>query len=570
MAVLGDGHEWSDIMTGPTALLNNRTGRLIRRVAVVPRPSQGLPQANRAARPSTGPAAVPPTSSSAPTATANATGRPTRFAWTVTIPVIVVGMFLSGLNSNIVNSALPAMAKQLDASTVDIQWVKTSYYLALAVAVVGSGWLGDRIGLRRLYVISLGLLAVTAALCGTAQDLDSLLLFRMLQAIPGGIVPIVCISLVIRLTPPRRLGPAIGLYGAGAISAPALSPLFSGFFTEDLDWRLVFYASIPVALLGIIAAMIVLPADVPHLHRPFDLPGFVLASVGLPALILALAKGQEWHWDSYRILMLLAVAVDALAAFVLVELNSSAPLVNVRIFLQRPFVLALVLMQLLYTALVALVSYVPSFLQQDQRLTPAYTGTVMLGPALVWITAVLLSGWAYGRFGARRPALLGFTLITAGALLLSRLNVDLPRPQLILASCVLSAGIGIGMIPIMAATVAGLPASMIGTAMMVRTIVQRVTATFGLYLISAVTTANNAQLAADRSALYLTGAQTDPRILQMQQHNPQALVALWQTVTTRVSAQGYANAFLIVAAISVAGALIALIRTWDRAPQSAN
>lgn len=554
-------------MTGPTALRTNRTASPIRRLAVITQPGQSLPHTDPTAGPSTGPGTVPAAPSSAPTATAE--GRSTRFTWAVNVPVIVVGMFLSGLNSNIVNSALPAMAKQLDASTHDIQWVKTAYYLALAVTVVGSGWLGERIGLRRLYVISLGLLAVTAALCGAATDLDSLLLFRMLQAIPGGILPIVCISLVMRLTPRHRLGPAIGLYGAGAISAPALSPLFSGFFTEDLDWRLVFYASIPLAVLGIVAAMIVLPADVRDVHRPFDVPGFLLASIGLPALVLALAKGQEWHWDSYRILLLLAVAVDALAAFVLVELNSSAPLVNVRIFLRRPFVLALVLMQLLYTGLVALVAYVPAFLQQDQRLTPAYAGTVMLVPALLWITAVLLSGWAYGRFGARRPAVLGFVLIAIGALLLSRLNVDLPRPQVVLASSVLSAGLGIGMIPVMAASVAGLPASMIATAMMVRTVVQRVTATFGLYLIGALTTANNAQLAADRSALYLTGAQADPRILQMQQHNPQALVALWQTVTAQVSAQGYANAFLIVAAISVVGALLALIRTWDRAPQPA-
>jgi EmrB/QacA subfamily drug resistance transporter len=551
-------------MTGPTTLQTDRTRTPIRRLAVIPQPAPAPPQAAPSARPST----VPPTPASSPAA--SATSGSARFAWTVTIPVIVVGMFLSGLNSNIVNSALPAMAKQLDASTHDIQWVRTAYYLALAVGVVASGWLADRIGLRRLYVISLGLLAVTAALCGIAQDLDSLLVFRMLQAIPGGIMPVVCISLVMRLTPPRRLGPAISLYGAGAISAPALSPLFSGFFTEDLDWRLVFYASIPVALVGIVAAMIVLPVDVPGPHRPFDLPGFLLASTGLPALILALVKGQEWHWDSYRILLLLAFAVDALAAFVLVELNSPAPLVNVRIFLQRPFVLALVLMQLLYTGLVALVSYLPAFLQQDQRLTPAYAGTVMLAPAVVWLTAVLLSGWAYGRFGARRPALLGFTLVAVGALLLSRLNVDLSRPQFMLASSVLSAGIGIAMIPILAAAVAGLPPALIGTAMVVRTVIQRVTATFGLYLISALTTANNAQQLADRSALYLTGAQTDPRILQMQQHNPGALVALWQTVTAQVSAQGYANAFLVVAGISVLGALLALIRSWDRAPRPAN
>jgi len=137
MAVLGDGHEWSDIMTGPTALLNNRTGRLIGRVAVVPGPARAT-ASQPGGSPSTGPAAVRPTSSSAPTAPP--THRPpTRFAWTVTIPVIVVGMFLSGLNSKH-RQLRPAGHGQaeLDASTVDIQWVKTSYYLALAVAVVGS------------------------------------------------------------------------------------------------------------------------------------------------------------------------------------------------------------------------------------------------------------------------------------------------------------------------------------------------------------------------------------------------------------------------------------------------
>jgi len=549
-------HIRSDIMTGPNSLADHHTGTPIRRLAAIPQPT--FPK----------PAVSPPTGRSAQPGAPTTGGTPARFAWTITVPVIVVGMFLSGLNSNIVNSALPAMAKQLDASTVDIQWVKTAYYMALAVAVVASGWLGNRIGLRRLYVIALGLFAVTAALCGIAEDLDSLLLFRMLQAIPGGIVPIVCISLLMRLTPPQRLGPAISLYAAGAISAPALSPLFGGFFTEDLDWRLVFYATVPIALLGIVAALIVLPADAHGQHQSFDLPGFLLASTGLPALVLALAKGQQWGWDSYPILILLAVAVDALALFAIVELNSSAPLVDVRIFLQKRFLLALALMQLLYTALVALVSYVPSFLQQDQSLTPAYAGKVMLAPALVWIVVVLSSGWVYGRFGARRPAILGFALVAVGALLLTRLNVDLPRPQVILASCVLCAGLGIALIPIMAAAIAVLPASLVGTGMMVRTIVQRVTATFGLYLLSAMTTAHNTQLAADRSALYRTGAQTDPTIQQMRQHNPQALVALWRTVSAQVSAQGYGNAFLVVAVISLAGGLLAVVRTWDRSPRN--
>jgi EmrB/QacA subfamily drug resistance transporter len=555
-------------MTGPAALHDNRTDASIHRLAVIPQRAPDLPRPRPATRPSSSPATIPSPPPVAPS-TASAS-QPARFGWTVIVPVLVVGMFLSGLNSNIVNSALPAMAKQLDASTDDIQWVKTAYYLALGIAVMVSGWLGQRIGLRRLYVISLGLFAVTAVLCGMAWSFDSLLAFRVLQAVPGGIVPVVAITLLMRLTPPTRLGPAIGFFAAGAISAPALSPLFSGFFTEVLDWRLVFYVGLPLALLGIVAALIVLPADILGQHPRFDRAGFLLAAVGLPALTLALAKGQSWHWDSYTILVLLAVAVDALAAFVLVELNSSAPLVNVRIFLQRPFLIALLLMQLLYTGLVALVSYVPAFLLQAQALTPERTGTVMLAPALVWIATVLSSGWIYGRFGARRPAMVGFALVTAGALLLTRLDADLSRPYVILASSILSAGLGIAMVPILAAAVIGLPAELVPTAMVVRTIIQRVTATFGVYLISAMTTAHNAQLAADRAALYTTGAQNDPRVTQMLQHNPGALVGLWQKVTAQISAQGYANAFLVVAAISLAGALFALLRTWDRAPRPVN
>src|SRR5882757_2771200 len=249
--------------------------------------------------------------------------------WGLPLAVVVIGMFMSTLDTSIVNVAIPTMQKEFGASTESIQWVSTAYTLCLGVIVPTSAWLGERLGLKRMYIGSLLLFSAASALCGMAGGLQSMIVFRILQAIPGGVLPVTCLTILYRMVPKEKLGAAMGLYGLGIVFAPGVGPTLGGYLVEYVDWRLIFYINVPIGVVGVLAAMAVLPNFPGARGRRFDLPGFLCIAVGLFALLLALSEGQDWGWTGYRVLILTALSINLLALFVVIELHVKEPLLNV-------------------------------------------------------------------------------------------------------------------------------------------------------------------------------------------------------------------------------------------------
>ena len=177
--------------------------------------------------------------------------------WGVPLAVLITGMFMSVLDISIVNVAIPTMQRDFSATTEEIQWVENAYSLALGVVVPVSAWFSGRFGPGRVYVWCLVGFAIGSALCGLAWDLESIVAFRVLQAIPGGILPVVTLTILYRIVPPERLGAAMGMYGLGIVVAPAIGPTLGGYLVEYVDWRLIFLINVPVGIIGTIAAVLV-------------------------------------------------------------------------------------------------------------------------------------------------------------------------------------------------------------------------------------------------------------------------------------------------------------------------
>ena len=195
------------------------------------------------------------TETPAPAATA---GRETN--WVVALLVLVAGMFMSVLDISIVNVAIPVMQNDFGVTTEDISWVSTSYSLAEGVVVPASAWLGTRLGLGRAYILAMVGFALGSALCGLAWSLECMIAFRILQAIPGGVIPVVALTMLYRIVPKEKLGAAMGMYGLGIVFAPAIGPTLGGYLVEYVDWRLIFFINIPIGVVGTIAAMFWLPS----------------------------------------------------------------------------------------------------------------------------------------------------------------------------------------------------------------------------------------------------------------------------------------------------------------------
>ncbi|MDT7590914.1 MAG: hypothetical protein QOH45_445, partial [Pseudonocardiales bacterium] len=170
----------------------------------------------------------------------------TQTNWIVPLSVLIVGSFMSVLDTSIVNVAIPRMQVDLNASTDDIEWVVTGYTLALGVIVPLTGWLGLRIGQTRLYILAMIGFALASALCGLAWDLDTMIIFRVIQAIPGGVLPVVTLIILYQIVPREKIGTAMGIYGLGIVVAPAVGPTLGGFLVEYVDWRLIFFINVPI------------------------------------------------------------------------------------------------------------------------------------------------------------------------------------------------------------------------------------------------------------------------------------------------------------------------------------
>jgi EmrB/QacA subfamily drug resistance transporter len=479
--------------------------------------------------------------------------------WGLPLLVLIIGMFMSILDTSIVNVAIPVIQKQFGVSTESIQWISTSYTLTEGVIVPMSAWLGARVGLKRLYIWSLVLFTVASALCGLSGDLGTMIFFRIMQAIPGGLIPVTCLTLVYRLVPRERIGAAMGLYGLGVVVAPGVGPTLGGYLVEYVDWRLIFYINVPIGILGALAAVVVLAKVPSEPNKPFDFIGFLSIAGSLFSLLLALEEGSSWGWTSYRVLILFAVAINLMALFVVVELQVRHPLLNIRIFAYWPFVNSLLLVSSLSIGFFAELFYIPLFLQNAQGLTPWNTGLTLLPQAMTMMVLMPLAGQLYDKFGARWPAIIGLLLTGTGLLMLSRINIDISRGELIAGMMVMAAGLGLAFMPIMTGGLSTLPAEVSDSGSTVNTLVQRVSSAFGLALMTAMVTANQAQFMSDRSALLQgSGADADPRIIAMQAQGPSGLIPLWQQLTLQVQAQTYSNAFFLAGCGTLAGVVLAL------------
>jgi EmrB/QacA subfamily drug resistance transporter len=481
----------------------------------------------------------------APVAAQPATG------WRIPLAVLIGGMFMSILDVSIVNVAIATIQSDFGGSTADVAWVTTAYSLVLGVVVPASAWLGDRFGLDRVYMIALAGFALGSALCGLAWSLNSLIAFRVIQAIPGGLLPAVTLTMVYRIVPRHKIGTAMGMYGLGIVFAPAIGPTLGGYLVEYLSWRLVFYINVPVGVLGLVAAAAALPKFSRAPTRPFDVWGFVTAAAGLVALLLAFSEGQSWGWTSYRVLILIVGGLLLLALFVTIELEVDHPLLNMKVFHSAAYTTSLIVMSVVMTGMFATLFYIPLFLQAGQGYQALDTGLLILPQALVMGFLMPITGRLYDKIGPRWLVVSGLLVAAFGSYGLARINPDMTREEVVMWTCIRAAGVGLAMMPIMTGGLASLSPDQTNSGSAINTVVQRVSAALGLAALTALATAQQAQLAQGRADLLRgTGQAAHLHLLQ--------LFGLYRRTQVSVLANSYANLFLLTAAVTAMAAVGAL------------
>jgi predicted MFS family arabinose efflux permease len=280
----------------------------------------------------------------------------------------------------------------------------------------------------------------------------------------------------------------------------------------------------------------------------------------LTALLLAMSEGQDWGWTGYRVLTLVAVGVNCLALFVVVELQRAEPLLDVRVFRHPRFANALFLIMIVSISLVVTLYYIPLFLQDGQNLGAFDTGLVIVPQALVMLVMMPLAGRLYDLVGARIPAVVGMALNGIGTLLMCDINADVTHGQLIWWTIVRGFGMSLSTMPIMTGGIGMLPPEQVGLGSTFNNVILRAAPAFGLAALTAIVTRDQTQHLAEQSSLLVGfGPTEDPRILAWQHSGPTGLVPLFQRLSLEAMAHSYSTAFLVMGLLCLVGAALALL-----------
>ena len=478
--------------------------------------------------------------------------------WGLPLVVLIAGMFMSVLDISIVNVAILTMQNDFGVTTDEIQWVATSYELALGVVVPVSGWLADRFGPTRVYNISLAGFAAFSAMCGLAWNLESMIAFRVLQAVPGGILPVVTLTILYRIVPRDRIGAAMGMYGLGIVVAPAVGPTLGGYLVEYVDWRLIFFINVPIGIVGVLAAFFVLPRYAGGGAKRFDVLGFLAIATGLFSLLLSLTEGPKWGWTSYPTLILLVVGVLGLALFVIIELEVEEPLLDVRVFRYWAFTNSLLLITVLSVGLFTVLFYVPLYYQQAKGLGAFETGLLLLPQALIMAVVMPIAGQLYDRIGPRWPAAIGLFITAWGTYLLCTSTVDSSDEYVMWLLTFRAAGMGLCMMPIMTGGISAIPPALVSHAGAFNNVVQRTTAALGLAVLTAMVTDQRTQQLEDRTALIPPGAPI-PQLGPGVDGRLAGLYTIYQQTQTQVFVTAINDMYIVTAIVTAAGVVLALM-----------
>jgi EmrB/QacA subfamily drug resistance transporter len=348
------------------------------------------------------------------------------YKWLVAI-VFIGGLFMDLLDTTIVNVALPTLGKEFNAPNTTLEWVVTGYLLSLAVWIPASGWLGDRFGTKRVFLFALAMFTLGSALCGTAWSIQSLIAFRVLQGVGGGMLTPVGTAMLYRAFSPRERAQASAVLTIPIAVAPTIGPILGGFLVDYASWRWIFYVNLPIGILAFFFALAVLKEHTEPSVGRFDLPGFLLSATGLPLLLFSLSQAPGKGWTSPVVVATGLAGIVLMALLVLVETRVKEPMLALRLFRDRMFRSANIVSFTSIAGLTGAIFLLPLFLQQLRGMSALHSGLTTFPQALGLIAVSRFAAKLYPRIGPRRMAAVGMlgTAVTTACFLLVGLETDL-------------------------------------------------------------------------------------------------------------------------------------------------
>lgn len=366
----------------------------------------------------------------------------------------VLGMIMQILDMTILNVALATLGDEFGVDAGTLQWVLTGYMISLAVFIPASGWISDRFGSKRTFQIAVMIFTVASILCGFAPSIETLIAARLLQGVGGGMIVPVGQAMLFRAFPANERAKASAILAIPVTAAPALGPLIGGAIIEFASWRWIFFINVPVGALALLFTVLFLREERQGNSGRFDLPGFLLAGIGLASLLLGLDQAAQEGWTSPRVWIALPAAVLLIAGLVWRELTVSHPMLDLRLLGHRLFGTGNALLLCQTGAMFGVLFLIPLYLQTLRGVSPLVAGAVLMPMAVSMLLVTQVVSRVYGRIGPKRLIAAGFVVLAFVAAGLQLLTLTVSLWFVVAVLVVQGVAMGLLMTPLQTATFA--------------------------------------------------------------------------------------------------------------------
>jgi EmrB/QacA subfamily drug resistance transporter len=402
---------------------------------------------------------------------------------------VMLGAVMVALDATMVNVALNTLVRDFHTSVATIQWVSTGYLLALAMVIPFTGWAVERFGAKPMWIASITIFIAGSMLCGLAWSAASLIVFRVVQGIGGGMILPLIQTILAQAAGPARIGRVMAVIGVPAMLGPVLGPVLGGVIVSDASWRLIFYINLPICLVALLASRRV---AMPDTTRPaafrLDLLGLSLLSPALVALVYGLSQaGTHGSFTDSHVLLPAAVGVALLVGFCAHALRTTTePIIDLRLFGNHNFTSCTAVVFFFSMAMLGTALLLPLYYQQVRGEDALHAGLLLAPQGVGMGVALVLASRLTDRTGPRPLILIGLALTALGTLPYTRVGPDTSVVLLSAAALVSGLGIGAALVPAMAGAYRGLAKDAIPRATSSIRVFQQLGGSFGIAIVAVV------------------------------------------------------------------------------------
>jgi DHA2 family multidrug resistance protein len=488
--------------------------------------------------------------------------------WFITFSVMAATI-MNALDSTIANVALPHIQGSVSASQDEITWVLTSYIVSAAIFTPLSGWLAGRFGRKRLMLVSVVGFTAASALCGIATGLDELVLFRLLQGMFGAALVPMSQAILLDINPPERHGPAMAIWGMGAVLGPIIGPALGGWLTDNLSWRWVFYINLPVGIITFLGLSAFLSETRNEDQSNLDFFGFALLALGIGCLQIMLDRGQQQDWFNSTEIWIEGVgAMFFLYLLVVHIMTAKKPFIELALFADRNFVLGSVFGFFLGVLLFSVLALLPPMLEQLMGYPVVLTGLVTAPRGVGTMISMMLVGQLIRRFDVRGLIFSGLVLCGISMYMMAGFSLGMDEDLVIVSGFIQGLGTGLIFVPLSTIAFATLDQRLRNEGAAMFTLIRNMGSAIGISVLQAMTIRN----AASVHSRLIEGIRPDNPVLAWRLPNfdfnaPAAVAALNGQITRQAGMVSYVDAFWGLFIVTLAMApMIVLMRPARRKP----